>query len=446
MFRRKRPKYCEVMRRSVHLLEGAKFFIFVALLSVALRALASIGRPIARFPDSTGYESFQLFGQIDRMWSITLIYSFFDSDFSRVAFQILIGAIVWIWLAVVVSRLTRFSRTGFVLVLVLGLSPQIIRYDLAILSESLGISFAVFAFAMSLHIIASSSPLGQGLWIISVALCVMTRPTHLLVVAVILVPFCFRLFTKRGRRLSFTAISLFFIGFLGVVQTQANSSTSLLNFYTVLAERVITSDQRYEWFVANGMPNIDGAREAYGYDYAVELPADVEAIVQLPVGQQPPTLMRVGGVSLAQWAKKDGWKTYLAYIANHPKDTTTRLESLMSPTLSPPNGDFLPLENGPMLPDFMFGPWQLWGLALAVGTGIALLRKNSRRLGQVLFASASIVIVVYVATSLASGIEHPRHGATVAAMLRVVGLVAVLAALSRSSASTDHDALDGAPS
>ena len=439
------PEYRVAMLRNVATVRGTKSIFLMAVTSIVIRALASLGRPIARFPDSEGYESFQLFGEIDRMWPVPLMYSLVQSDVARVILQIAIGSAVWIWLGVIVCRISRWPRVSFMLVVVLGLSPEVIRYDVTILSESLGISFAVWAFAVSLQLITSPTRGIWILWFISLAFCAMTRPTHLLIPAVVVLPHLMRFIISKGKKFSLTAIAMCALIVMGAVQAQANSSTSLLNFYTVLAERVITDDQRYQWFVARGMPDIAGAREAFGYDYPADLSPEVADIVQLPVGQSPPRLMRIGGVALAQWAKADGWKTYVTYVVTHPTDTASRLTSLLGPTLSPPNGDFLPLDNGPMLPAVVFGSWQLWCVLFVAGTTLMFLRSPSRRPAQLFITLGVILILVYAASTLTSGIEHPRHAVTVSVILRVAGLTAILAAVPRTNASTNRDALDDAP-
>lgn len=445
MLGNKHPEYRVKMLRHMTSMKKTNFFILMAVVSLIVRAAASLGRPIARFPDSEGYESLQLVGEIDRMWPVPLMYSLVQSDSARVLLQIAIGSAAWIWLGVVVSRITRWPRIAFMLILCVGLSPEIIRYDVTILSESLGISFAIWAFAMSLQLLTSPTRRIWLIWFVAMGFCAMTRPTHLLIPAVAVLPHVVRFIVSKGRRISLSAVALCVLLVVGAVQAQANSSTSHLNFYTVLAERVIVDNERYQWFVDRGMPDVQGAREAFGYDYPADLPQEVANIVQLPLGQHPPKLMRVGGASLAQWVTQDGWKTYVRYVVTHPTDTASRLTSLTGPTLSPPNGDFLPLDNGPMLPAFMFGSWQLWSVLYLAGTTLMFLRLSTRRLAQLFISFGVILVLMYAASTLTSGIEHPRHAVTAAVMLRVAGLTALLAALPRSNASTDRDALDDAP-
>jgi hypothetical protein len=257
------------------------------------------------------------------------------------------------------------------------------------------------------------------------------------VLLIVLVSPIFAFVAHRGRKVSLTTLTLLIVLGGAFLQLQANSSTSALNFYTVLQERVITDDSRFEWFTQEGMPVSPNMREATGYDYIDQLPSDVSAIIPLPKGQVPPTLMRVGGAPLAQWVHDSGWKTYVRYVVTHPSDTFSRVTSLTNPTLSPPNDDFLPLENGPMIPRVLFGSWELWSIVTA---GALLLVFFKSQKDFLFLASMCVTLVaVYATTLLTSGIEHPRHSVTSAVALRLIAIVALVYALPRA---TQNQALD----
>ena len=391
------------------------------------RALASVGADAARFPDSVGYETFTLWGDADRTWPVTAVYALVRSDGGRVAVQVIAGALAWLWLGTELARQSRWPRSVLVATAVLSLSPQIVRYDTAILSESLGVTYAVLAVAATLRLVHRPGRATTVVWLACIALCAMTRPVHLLVVAVCCVPHLVRFAVSRGRKVSVTGAALVAILILGVVQQNNSSGMSLLNLYTVVSGRVITDDDRFEWFVDHGMPDVAGMRTATGYDYTGDLPGDVAAVVGLPTGQQPPSLMRAGGVALAEWLKDSGWRTLALYLATHPGDTLDHARALLDPALSPPNGDFLPLDNGPMIPGTVFGAWQVWAVCAVAATVLVWLR--SRRDAVPLVVMMGIAAAVYLATVHTSGIEHVRHSVTVAAIIRVIGLVALVRAL-----------------
>ena len=411
----------------------AMFFAF------AIRVLASVDRPIARFPDTAGYETFHFLGSIDRFWSVPFLYSLVASDVGRVALQVVVATAAWSWCALILSRMSRYTRTILATVLLLGLSPQVVRYDLTLLSESLGISFFVLTIAASLHLRKNTNSFSVIIWLMSLTLCVYTRPVHLWVLVVVLLPPIATFITRRGRTVSLTTVTLLIISVGAFLQLRANSSTSALNFYTVLQERVITDDSRFDWFTQQGMPVSPGMRDATGYDFTDQFPSDVAAIIPLPEGQVPPTLMRVGGVPLAQWVQDNGWKTYARYVFTHPADTFSRLTSLTNATLSPPNDDFLPLENGPMIPRVLFGSWELWSL-LTIGA-LAVVFLKSRKDFFYLASLWVTLFAVYATSLLASGIEHPRHSVTSAVALRLIAIVALVYALPRAKRNQELDEL-----
>ena len=418
------------MRRLSQLMRTPLFTPLAIVIAFFIRASASLGRPIARFPDSLGYETFHLFGSIDRFWPIPFLYSIVTTDAGRVLLHVVIGSGAWAWCALVVSRRSNYPRAILAAVLLLGLSPQVVRYDLAILSESLGLSFMVLAVTATINLLRRRTPLSLGIWLVSVSLCAHTRPAQLIVLVVALVIPLAKFATSRGRKISISTAVLLFVLLAGFLQLRGNANTSALNFYTVLQERIMLNDARFEWFSNHGMPVITGMRNASGYDFSGDLPPEVSNIITLPVGQQPPTLMRVGGAELASWVVDKGWTTYARYLATHPHDSFSRLTSLTNETLSPPNDDFLPLDNGAMIPRVLFGSWELWSL-LGLGSLVLVFLKNRQDFAVLLGLSVA-GSGVFVLSMLTSGIEHPRHAVTTAAALRLIALVAIVFALPKA--------------
>jgi hypothetical protein len=427
------------MHRLRQLMRTSTFTPLALFLAFAIRVLASIDRPIARFPDTAAYETFHFLGEIDRFWSVPFLYSFVDSDAGRVALQVGIATAAWSWCALILSTMSQYSRTVLTTVLLLGLSPQVVRYDLALLSESLGISFFVLTIAASLHLRKNRNSFSVIIWLVSLTLCVYTRPVHIWVLVVGLLPPVATFIARRGRTVSLTTVTLLIITGGAFLQLRANNSTSALNFYTVLQERVITNDSRFEWFTQQGMPVSPEMRDSTGYDFTEQFPSEVAAIIPLPEGQVPPTLMRVGGVPLAEWVQDNGWKTYAHYVLTHPADTFSRLTSLTNATLSPPNDDFLPLENGPMIPRVLFGSWELWSLLSASALVVVFLK--SRKDFLYLASMCATLVAVYATSLLASGIEHPRHSVTSAVALRLIAIVALVYALPRVRQNRELDEL-----
>jgi hypothetical protein len=422
------------------------FGVVAILVSFAVRGSAAWGETAQRYPDSIGYDTLKFFSPTDRPWPIPFIYAIAGSDSHRVVAQIVIGTFAWGALAWVLASTVKWQRSVFVATLLLGLTPQVIRYDVAILSESLSISFTVLAVASTLHRLRVRSALSTTWWATSLTLCVMSRPTHLFIVVACLVPVTWRFMATKGKNLTAGAIGILVLLLFSVFTIQQSQHMSLLNLYTVVSSRVITDDSRFNWFVEHGMPVSDGMRTATGYDYANDLPTNVASIVQLPEGQQPPSLMRVGGVELATWLQDNGWRTVVMYLITHPSDTLTHVANLANATLNAPNGDFLPLQNGPMIPWTLASTWQVWTLILITSCGVSLVKRSSRQHAIVLLAMFLTTMIVYATTVHTSGIEHVRHSSTVAAIIRVLGLVALVGILPKKSLSQIVDEDDEKPS
>lgn len=413
------------------------FTPLVIVIAFFIRASASLGRPIARFPDSLGYETFHLFGSVDRFWPIPFLYSIVTTDTGRVLLHVVIGSSAWAWCAFVLSGRSNYPRVILTTVLLLGLSPQIVRYDLAILSESLGLSFMVLAVTATINLLRRRSPLSLGMWLVAISLCANTRPVQLFVLIVALAIPLLKFVASRGRKISTSTAVLLFVLLAGFLQLRGNANTSTLNFYTVLQERIMLDDARFDWFSNHGMPVVTGMRNASGYDFSGDLPPDVSNIITLPAGQQPPTLMRVGGAELAAWVVDKGWTTYARYLVTHPHDSFSRLTSLTNEALSPPNDDFLPLDNGPMIPRVLFGSWELWSV-LGLGSLVLVFLKNRQECAVLLGLSVA-GCGVFGLSMLTSGIEHPRHAVTSAAALRLIALVAIVFALPKANQKAELD-------
>lgn len=401
----------------------------LAVAYTAVRASVVWGRTPARFPDSVGYLDFAFFSPGSRLWPVTLVYALCNGDTARVAVQVLLGASAWVWLAGELSHGVRFPTVVRSVTLVVGLVPQVVRYDLAILSESLSISLGVAAVAASVAATRRPSAGTRWAWTAVFVAFAMSRQQHLLLLfaaaTAVLVIAAVRRRVPAGAGLVLVVAAAF-----GVQQLAATSSLSVLNMYTVLSERVITDDTRFAWFVGRGMPGVPGMREAGGYDYVEQVPADLLEQAGFPEGQAPPSMLRVGGTPLLEWVQDHGWGTYARWTVAHPGDTRDRLVDLAGPTLRPPNDDFLPLDTRTPVPRTLLPPWKL-SLVLCAGAmvlGFVASRRREARLVALLLGTS---FVLYATAVMGSGIEHPRHVAVSAVVLAVSGLVALSTMLPR---------------
>jgi len=389
----------------------------------------------ARFPDSTGWTTLDLWGSNDRFWPIPLVFGLAGSDTVRVLAHVVLGAAAWTWLASSVSAMTKWPRTAMLAVFAVGLAPQVTRWDLAILGESLSITALVALIAASVRLARGAS--GPLPWFAMLVVFGLMRPTHLVVLAPVAAWFTVSAVRSRGARRALPALLLIAATIWGVALVRGNDATSRLNIYTVIANDVIVDDARFAWWVERGMPAPDGLRDAAGYDFAGDLPPDLAAIVALPAGQQPPAVVRAGGTELAEWVRNNGTVVQARWVLSHPRDAWRSVSSRAHQVLSPPNDDFLPLDVRGLPVRAVFADWRVWVAAWLAGSLAAFVRGAKRREGRMLVLSGFALVALLVVTMNFSGIEHQRHGAAVAVGLRVLGLVGLAAVVPGGRLSAD---------
>lgn len=416
---------------------------FALVAYAAVRASTVLGRPVARFPDTAGWLDLTWWGENSRLWPVPAVLSLAGSDGARVAVQFVLGTAAWVHLAVTLSRVSRFPRAISLVTLAVGLSPQVTRWDLAILSESLGITFSVLAVTLTVRLVHDRG--SQLAWMAAVSLVGLTRPTHVIIVITCAAVCIVVAARSRARPMLLPAMLLSSVSLWGLVLVNGNAATSRLNVYTVLANDAARSDDTWNWFVEAGMPDVPGARDAAGYDFTGALPDDLAALVELPVGQQPPAIVRAGGIELATWVRDHGVSTLTRWALTHPADVVTTAADRADAVLSPPNDDFLPLGTRTLWPRTVFGPWQMWVGAWAAAALLTLLRLRAGRSVRAIVAMGTAVGAVYLVTMTYSGIEHQRHGATVAVAMRTVALASLALALPRRADQGDDVSEDPRP-
>jgi hypothetical protein len=417
------------MRRLNSLLRNPHFSVLASVMYVLARIYTSVGQTIGIFPDSASYTRLSFTGDAERMWPVPAVFSVLQADSTRILANIAVGSAVWIFMAFTLARQSRYPRAVFAAVLLLGLSPQVIRYDLALLSESLGITFAIFLVVTSLRIVKERTTPYLVLLIVAFVLCVMTRPTHLIIAAMCALVSIVVFIQSRGKRMVIATPALILMLVWGYATVNNNRSVSNLNMYTVLMDQVLRDDSQYNWFVQNGMPDIAGIREVQGYDYVGTLPMELVNIINLSPDQAPPAIIRHGGSELAMWVKDHGWSTYVRWVANHPNDAVQIVTQRTDFTLSPPNDDFLPLQVNDILPRWLFGSWMIWSTLGFGAMGLLLLQPATRKTGKTLVFMSCTTCAVFAASVTTSGIEHQRHSVTVAVIIRVLALCAIVSVM-----------------
>lgn len=394
-----------------------------------VRAASVWNRPFARFPDTIGYEKFDLLGRTDRFWPTTLVYWLVRNDTARVIVQVGIQLLAFAFLATVVVALCNRRIWSGVPVLVVASAPQITRFDLAILSESLGISFLVLAIGSVLLLLRRQSAGTASLAVVSIGLFAMTRPPQflaLIAASAIAVVIAVR---TRTRLATVTAASFLVLSSWGAVQLHNNEPMSTLVFYAVLADHVVPSQSATDWFASNGMPATPVIRASHAYVYPRDLSPELVREVALPKGQMPPALMKAGGLELASWVKAHGWSTYARFVAEHPAETWRLIDKKWDEMLNPADSQLLPVSPRTVVPGFVFGNVLWWSIAaVLVAIVLAVVCGLTRPLIS-LGAMAAGSFLWFTAIVHTSGIEHGRHAITVAVAIRLLAVITIVYSL-----------------
>jgi hypothetical protein len=123
---------------------AAEFVLFAAM-----RVAAVAGRQVGIFNDTLGYLHVSFVGH-GRPWVVPSIYAAVTSTGARIAVQCAVSILCFCLLAFVAARMVRRAWLQVVVaggVLLIGASPQVTRWDLALVSESLALSLSVAAIA-----------------------------------------------------------------------------------------------------------------------------------------------------------------------------------------------------------------------------------------------------------------------------------------------------------
>jgi hypothetical protein len=375
---------------------GALIAVFVVL-----RLLATLGRPIAAFNDTPSYFDFRLWGGV-RFPVVTALYSSVGDHRAIVVLQAVAGALGWSAAAVVAGSVLerRGARYGFqAMVLALGLTLPVTRFDNALLSESVAISSTVVLVACVLRYSCRPTT-AMALAVLGVGIVwALSRQNHafvLVVAAAVLAVVGAGRADRRGAwRL---AAALLAVGLVGVALASSTAQIQEYNTAQILVRRVLQDPARERWFLDRGMPDNGDALLVPPYENRFGDPA-----VEL---QEDPTF--------GPWLRDDFPGTYLRYLVLHPGYTVG--------TPFGRQGALVPLATGTpdygssraVLPEVVgtlfwpHGPGERWlvGLlvvAVLVAGATGAVRSRGRRRafagagGVVLVAVGNLVFVTHTA-------------------------------------------------
>jgi hypothetical protein len=346
--------------------------------------------------------------------------------------QTIVSIACWLFLAWVVatvcsSRWDRRRLLGGGLVLALGISPPVMQWDGAMLSESLALSTTALVVACGLRFVQQqnlSRAIALGAAATAWGAC---RDTHLwllgaigagTLVAIVVV-------ALRHRQLRGVVV-LGVAGFLvagAVVGTAAADHGQRDEFplSNTMAVRILPYPDRVEWFADHGMPQAD-ALAALARDPFIVPETGVRAIfVDGSDASWSPYV---------SWLAEDGRRVYVEWLATHPGYVIA--EPFRDPERVFNNGPgtwaFYRPHDARILPGtwILFPPWWVTLLGAAAATAVV---ARGRGLNGVWWFAVGVAALSVPHALLAwhgDGMEAARHALVACVQLRI-GVVLMVA-------------------
>jgi hypothetical protein len=402
----------------------------------AVRVAAIAGRPVGIFDDTYGYLNLSFVGH-GRPWVVPLLYNVISADGLRIVAQCAIGIVCWCGLAYVAASVVQRTPLKVIIaagVLVVGASPQVTRWDLALLSESLALSLTAAAIACWI-LFAMRATTGRmvAVWAITL-LWAFTRPAHLMLLPVLLVLLLVSLSWRSGRRLRGALLcALVPVAIWGAVSVRNDPGMTEFNVDSILDIRMLANADRAHYFAEHGMPLTRSMLRFHGVVRRDSVGPSLVRYARIPTGFKVPVIVAAGGRPFIRWMRDKGPTTYVEWLASHPKYTFVEplqhLDDLVTADLQSITPAF---ESRSVLPSFLTSPiyesfgFYLFAFAAALLSAIvAVLRRLfSRPLTIAWCVIASSVAMLYIVW-LGSAIEGARH-AIVASVASRIGLLLVL--------------------
>ena len=268
-----------------------------------LRIIAATGHSPAHDPDSASYLQLNFLGQDLRLWTVPLLFSILPGDSARVTFQIALGVVSWSLLALSVWQAVQdrmCARGAAVLILCLGLVPQVTGWDNLILSESISTSLLVATIAVAMMTSIHPTSRRIGLLVVVLTLWVFCRQTNA-IIFLCLVPFAVFLAATRlsGFQRICTGVALVAVALWSAVSLTAGGSKPILtlNGGEVVLNRIAESPSALRYFEAHGLRLNPYVEASIGNSNAVTV---------------------YGDRSLVRWVNTRFNSTYLQYMLTHP--------------------------------------------------------------------------------------------------------------------------------
>jgi hypothetical protein len=411
---------------------AAAFAVFAAV-----RIAAVVDLPTGSSDDTYGYLRLSFTGH-GRPWTVPLLYSVLSADSIRIAAQCAIAIVCWCALAYVAASLVQRRWLRAVIaggILLVGVNPQITRWDHVLLSESLALSLTAAVIACWL-LFAKRPSIGTtiAVWMVTV-LWAFTRSANLLLLPMLVVVLAVSLVWRSDRaKRGVLVLALVPLAIWGVISVRNDPGINEFNMYSIIEVRVFGSASATRYFAEHGMPVNNVILRSRGLALRNEVPPELLRYARVPAHFKVPAVVLTGGRPFVRWMRNEGLETYLRWLASRPgfvvTDPLNHLDEMVARKLKQLTP---PFQSRRVVPTFVtsvvFESYALYLVALAAAmlTALAavLLKLRSGPLAVAWCVIGLSVALFYVAW-FGSAIESARH-ALVASMGSRVGLLLVFA-------------------
>lgn len=372
-----------------------------------------------------------------------LLWNLLDfDDTTLLIVQVVLGAAAWLVLAWQTRRVFQLAAVrvgGFVVVLLMGLSTQVMIWNGIAGTESLSISLMCLALAAAIAwALAPRKPIAPAVLCVVVLLWAFTRDAnaYYVLLAGIAGAGWFAVAWIRGRRDPSARLHLrwLIIPTVFVLVFALNYSSSEqgrrweYSFYNVLVFRVLPSNDRTDWFVEHGMPAAEVRAVSRGYEQGKQLDDLIAS----------PELRR-----LRDWVEAEGRSTYVEFLATHPGYAFDAFRSRVDDQFSSHGveayGMLWSYEPPPanFLSDIVYPHWAVLLLVWAIGAAVALgvvwrgSRTRDREWIAVLVVAVAVNVFVMAIVWAADPTEIGRHEMGPAIAMRYLIWFATLFSIDR---------------
>jgi hypothetical protein len=372
----------------------------------------------------------------DRPWTVPLLWKLLPgSDADRAAGQFLLSVASWPLLAWALARCLRSGAlrlAAFGLVLLFSCSLAIVRWDVAMLSESVSISLTALLLAAWLELVRVPRPRMVVAVLAVTLLWVFARDSNgviALVTVPLLVLWVVRPPAALGRvwtgALAAGVFAIFLAGLLATTTDQAQVRRNERPILHVLGRRVLADAGKTRWWRQHGMPAPPPR--------VLRERRSLAGIADGTIPSDPAT------DAFLEWAREHGRSTLARYLLAHPwqtvKDTFGKRQRLLAGVtvgyLSPGARRVVPDPLAPLIYPVNAQDVYFWLVLIGLGAGAVALTWGARRTwwvpGVALAVQVPHAIVVYEGDTL----EIPRHAMLVAVTTRLALLLLALMALDR---------------